>query len=105
MQHDLPTGHVVFHNDQDWINEVDVKLSGRLTMERLAGSAGVPPNEAINAVGAGIIDGDITLPPCFAGRDPALAMLADLASGCGCRCYGLSVPMRYLYALAEATLL
>ena len=81
IQSHLPSGHVVFQNEQDWINEVNVMLGGRLTMELLAGSAVVPPNETIDAVGAGIIDGDITSPAYFAGRDPAFAMLADLVGG------------------------
>ncbi|KKJ78780.1 hypothetical protein WH95_01565 [Kiloniella litopenaei] len=81
IQSHLPSGHVVFQNEQDWINDVNAMLGGRLTLELLAGGAVVPPNETIDAVGAGIIDGDITSPAYFAGRDPAFAMLADLVGG------------------------
>ena len=81
IQSHLPAGHVVFKNEQDWVKEVNSMLGGRLTLELLPGGAVVPPNETIDAVGAGIVDGDITSPAYFAGRDPAFAMLGDLVGG------------------------
>jgi TRAP-type mannitol/chloroaromatic compound transport system substrate-binding protein len=81
IQSHLPAGHVVFKNQQDWVKEVNTMLGGRLKLELLSGGSVVPPNETIDAVGAGTIDGDITSPAYFAGRDPAFAMLADLVGG------------------------
>lgn len=81
IQSHLPTGHVVYQNELDWISELNVMLGGRLTLELLPGGAVVPPNETIDAVGAGIVDGDITSPVYFSGRDPAFAILADLVGG------------------------
>lgn len=81
IQSHLPTGHVVYQNESDWIDELNAMLGGRLTLELLPGGSVVPANETIDAVGAGIIQGDITSPAYFAGRDPAFAMLADLVGG------------------------
>ncbi len=81
IQSHLPAGHAVYQNEVDWVTEVNAMLGGRLTLELMPGGAVVPPNETIDAVGAGIVDGDITSPAYFAGRDPAFAMLADLVGG------------------------
>lgn len=81
IQSHLPTGHTVYKNELAWVNEVNKMLGGRLKLELHSGGAIVPANETIDAVGSGIIDGDITSPAYFAGRDPAFAMLADLVGG------------------------
>ena len=81
IQSHLPTGHVVFQNEKDWVDDLNAMLGGRLTLELLPGGAVVPPNETIDAVGSGIIDGDITSPAYFSGRDPAFAILSDLVGG------------------------
>lgn len=81
IQSHLPTGHVVYKNEAQWVEDVNVMLGGRLTLELLPGGSVVPPNETIDAIKMGIIDGDITSPVYFAGRDAAFAMLADLVGG------------------------
>ena len=81
IQSHLPTGHLVYQAEQAWVNNVNVMLGGRLQLELLPGGAVVPQNETIDAIGYGIIDGDITTPAYFAGRDKGFAMLADLIGG------------------------
>ena len=53
-------------------------LGGRLTLELYPAKAIIPPFETLEAVQMGIIDADITSPAYFAGRDPAIPLLADL---------------------------
>lgn len=81
IQSHLPTGHKVFQAEQDFVDNVNVMLGGRLTLELLAGNAVVPANETIDGIGYGVIDGDITSPAYFAGRDKGFAMMADLIGG------------------------
>ncbi|WP_036183142.1 TRAP transporter substrate-binding protein DctP [Marinobacterium lacunae] len=81
IQSHLPTGHIVFQAEQSWVNNVNEMLGGRLRLELLPGGSVVPPNETIDAIGYGIIDGDITSPAYFAGRDKGFAMLSDLVGG------------------------
>ena len=53
-------------------------LGGRLTLELYPAKAIIPPFETLEAVQMGIIDADITSPAYFAGRDPAIPLMADL---------------------------
>ncbi len=78
IQAHLPTGHTVYQFIDDWVKEVNTMLGGRLTLELYPAKAIIPPNETLEAVQMGIIDGDITSPAYFAGRDPAIPLLADL---------------------------
>lgn len=81
IQSHLPTGHIVYKAEQAWVDNVNEMLGGRLTLELLPGGSVVAQNETIDAIGYGIIDGDITSPAFFAGLDKGFAMLADLVGG------------------------
>lgn len=78
VQAHLPTGHTVYQFIDDWVKEVNTMLGGRLTLELYPAKAIIPPFETLEAVKMGIIDADITSPAYFAGRDPAIPLLADL---------------------------
>ncbi len=81
IQSHLPTGHLVYKAEAAWVDNVNEMLGGRLTLKLYSGGAVVPANETIDAIGYGAIDGDITSPAYFAGRDKGFAMLADLVGG------------------------
>lgn len=81
IQSHLPAGHIVYQAEKAWVDNVNEMLGGRLTLELLPGGAVVSQNETIDAIGYGIIDGDITSPAFFAGHDKGFAMLADLVGG------------------------
>ncbi|MEQ8965001.1 MAG: TRAP transporter substrate-binding protein [Azospirillaceae bacterium] len=81
IQSHLPTGHPVYQAEVAWAERVNVMLGGRLELEVLPGGAIVAYNETIDAMSQGIIDGDITSPVYFSGREPALAMLGDMVGG------------------------
>lgn len=51
---------------------------GRLTITALPVGAVVAYNETLEAVGSGILQGQHTAPAYFAGREPGMALLADL---------------------------
>ena len=78
IQAHLPSGHTVYQFIDDWVKETNVMLGGRLTLELYPAKAIIPPFETLEAVQMGIIDADITSPAYFAGRDPAIPLLADL---------------------------
>ena len=78
IQAHLPSGHTVYQFIDDWVKEVNTMLGGRLTLELYPAKAIIPPFETLEAVQMGIIDADITSPAYFAGRDPAIPLLADL---------------------------
>jgi|TARA_R110002072_G_scaffold2069_11_gene17429 TRAP-type mannitol/chloroaromatic compound transport system substrate-binding protein len=61
-----------------WGDRVGVMSGGRIKIEILPVGAIVPYNETLDAVGANIIQGHITDPSYFAGKDPAFAMLGNL---------------------------
>lgn len=81
IQSHLPSGHPVYKIEERWVEDVNTMLGGRLTLELLPGGAVVAYNETIDAIPQGIVDGDITSPVFFAGRDPAFALLGDLVGG------------------------
>ena len=78
VQAHLPTGHTVYQFTDERVKEVNTMLGGRLTLELYPAKAIIPPFETLEAVQMGIIDADITSPAYFAGRDPAIPLLADL---------------------------
>ena len=81
IQSHLPSGHPVYETEVEWVEDVNTMLGGRLTLELLPGGAVVAYNETVDAIGQGIVDGDITSPVFFAGLDPAFALLGDLVGG------------------------
>lgn len=54
---------------------------GRLKIEPLPVKAVVAHNETLEAVGAGVLDGQQSAPVYFSGRDPAFGLLGDLNAG------------------------
>ena len=78
IQAHLPSGHTVYQFVSDWVDGVNEMLGGRLTLELFPAKAIIPPFETLEAVKMRIIDADITSPAYFAGRDPAIPLMADL---------------------------
>ena len=50
---------------------------GRIEIEVLPGGAVVGAAETLEAIGAGLLDGEYTAPSYFAGKDPAMGVLGD----------------------------
>ena len=71
-------GEPGFVNKQKWADEVGTLSDGRIEIEILPIGAVVPHTDTLEAVGAGILQGHLTDPSYFAGKDPAFAMMGNL---------------------------
>lgn len=71
-------GEPGFVNKTKWAEEVG-RLSGdRIAIEILPIGAVVPHTDTLDAVGAGILQGHLTDPSYFAGKDPAFSLMGNL---------------------------
>lgn len=78
FQSSAQAGDNFFPIQQDWAKRVGVMSNGRINIEVMPVGSVVPHNETLDAVGAGILQGHITDPSYFAGKDAAFAMLGNL---------------------------
>ena len=78
FQSSAQAGDNFFSIQKDWANRVGVMSNGRISIEIMPVGAVVPHNETLDAVGAGVLQGHVTDPSYFAGKDPAFAMLGNL---------------------------
>lgn len=63
---------------QQWAKSVGEKTNGEITIEVLPTGTIVGNNETLDAVGAGIIQGHITDPGYFSGKNPAFAVYGNM---------------------------
>ncbi|MEW4461753.1 TRAP transporter substrate-binding protein [Roseibium algicola] len=71
-------GEPGFINKQKWAENVEKMSGGRIEIEILPIGAVVPHTDTLDAVGSGILQGHLTDPSYFAGKDPAFAMMGNL---------------------------
>lgn len=71
-------GEPGFINKQKWAESVKEMSGGRIEIEILPIGAVVPHTDTLEAVGTGILQGHLTDPSYFAGKDPAFAMMGNL---------------------------
>ncbi len=64
-----------------WVPKLEAMTGGSLTVELLPVDAVVPRRETPEAIGVGILDGDLTSINYFSGVDPAFALMGDLIAG------------------------
>lgn len=83
FQSSAQAGDNFFSIQQEWADRVGVMSNGRIAIEIMPTGAIVPHNETLDAVGAGILQGHVTDPSYFAGKDPAFAMLGNLVGAYG----------------------
>lgn len=69
------------HLTENWLPKIAEMTDGRVEISLLPNSAVVPAKESVEAVAAGVIDGDFTSVNYFSGIEPAFALMADLISG------------------------
>ncbi|MGP3698487.1 TRAP transporter substrate-binding protein [Rhodobacter sp. NSM] len=72
-----PAGNTNFQLQKEWARMVDEKSGGRIAVEMLPVETIVAHNETQDAVAAGIIDGHFTDTSYFAGKEPALGLIAN----------------------------
>lgn len=64
-----------------WLPKLEQMTGGSLALELLPVDAVVPRRETPEAIGVGILDGDLTSINYFSGIDPAFALMGDLIAG------------------------
>jgi TRAP-type mannitol/chloroaromatic compound transport system substrate-binding protein len=67
--------------NENWVPKLKTMTNGSLEIEFLPIESVVPRRETPEAIGIGILDGDLTSINYFAGRDPAFALMGDLIAG------------------------
>jgi TRAP-type C4-dicarboxylate transport system substrate-binding protein len=76
-------GEPQFEMKKQWAEKVNVMSSGRIEIEILPVGAVVNANQTLQAVSSGILQGHLTDPSYFSGRDPAFGMLGNLVGAWG----------------------
>ncbi|WP_319532300.1 TRAP transporter substrate-binding protein [uncultured Cohaesibacter sp.] len=77
FQHSDPAGNPNYGLAQEWTKMVAEKTGGRVTVELMPVETIVAHSETQDAVAAGIIDGHFTDTSYFAGKEPALGLIAN----------------------------
>lgn len=70
-------GTAAFEVQQDWAKHLGEMSDGRIKVEMLPVGSIVEYNETLDAVGSGILDGQITDSSYFTGKDPAFALIGN----------------------------
>lgn len=78
MQTSAQAGDNFFAIEQAWAKRVGIMSQGEININVVAVNSVVQYNETLEAVGAGILQGHLTDPSYFSGKDPAFAMLGNL---------------------------
>ncbi|MBJ3776293.1 TRAP transporter substrate-binding protein [Acuticoccus sp. 2012] len=66
---------------EEWLPKLKEMTNGSLEIDLLPIESVVPRRETPEAIGVGILDGDLTSINYFAGKDPAFALMGDLIAG------------------------
>ena len=71
------TGNQNFLLKKEWAARVKEATGGRVNIEMMPVGSIVKHSETIDAIGSGILDGHVTDPGYFAGKDPAFALIGS----------------------------
>ncbi|MEC9482395.1 MAG: TRAP transporter substrate-binding protein [Halomonas sp.] len=66
---------------ENWVPKVKEMTGGDVTLNLMPIGSVVPYKETMDAVAMGLLDGDLTAPAYFTGKDPAFALMGDLIAG------------------------
>ena len=78
FQTSAQAGDNFFAIEEAWAERVETMSGGRIDINLVPVGTVVAHNETLDAVGAGILQGHVTDPSYFSGKDPAFAMLGNL---------------------------
>lgn len=82
VQTSMTAGESFYTNiEEHWLPKLAEMTNGELQIELTPVGSVVPYNETMDAIGQGILQGDITATVYFSGRSKAFALLGDLISG------------------------
>lgn len=77
------SGEPQYKIKQEWAANVERMTGGRVKIEILPVGAVVPANQTLDAVGSGILQGHLTDPSYFSGKNPAFGMMGNLVGAWG----------------------
>ncbi|SEL86567.1 TRAP transporter substrate-binding protein [Halomonas daqiaonensis] len=66
---------------ENWVPKLKEMTGGDVTINLMPIGSVVPYKETMEAVAMGLLDGDMTAPAYFTGKDPAFALMGDLIAG------------------------
>lgn len=82
VQTSMAAGESYFVNMRDhWLPKLKEMTGGALEIELMPVGSVVPYNETMDAIGMGVLQGDLTSTVYFAGRSKAFSILGDLIAG------------------------
>ncbi len=82
VQTSFNSGDYAYHYLQEnWVPKVKEVTGGDVTLNLMPTGSVVPYKETMDAVAMGLLDGDLTAPSYFTGKDPVFALMGDLIAG------------------------
>ncbi|MBZ9560189.1 MULTISPECIES: TRAP transporter substrate-binding protein [unclassified Modicisalibacter] len=82
VQTSFNSGDYAYQYLQDnWVPKVEEATGGDVTLNLMPTGSVVPYKETMDAVAMGLLDGDLTAPSYFSGKDPVFALMGDLIAG------------------------
>ncbi|MFM9270586.1 TRAP transporter substrate-binding protein [Halomonas elongata] len=66
---------------ENWVPRLKEATGGDVTINLMPIGSVVPYKETMEAVAMGLLDGDMTAPAYFTGKDPVFALMGDLIAG------------------------
>ncbi|MBM3534855.1 MAG: TRAP transporter substrate-binding protein [Alphaproteobacteria bacterium] len=82
VQTSMVAGDAYYKMIQDhWLDRLAAMTGGQVKIELTPIGSVVPHTETMNAIGQGILQGDLTSTTYFAGRDKVFALMGDLIAG------------------------
>ena len=81
LQTSMQAGDFYYKGVERWLPVLTTMTAGKVKAELTPIGSVVPHNQTIDAVGQGILQGDLTSTVYFAGRDKSFALMGDLIAG------------------------
>lgn len=81
VQTSTPSGSAIHKHFEAWAEKLKIMTDGEIAMQLVPAGGVVPYNQTMDAIGQGILQGDLTATVYFGGRDKAFAIMGDLIAG------------------------
>ncbi|MCI0511460.1 TRAP-type C4-dicarboxylate transport system substrate-binding protein [Chromohalobacter marismortui] len=82
VQTSFNSGDYAYQYLQDnWVPKLKKMTGGDVSINLMPIGSVVPYKETMSAVSMGLLDGDLTAPAYFTGKDPVFALMGDLVAG------------------------
>lgn len=81
VQTSTPSGSAIHKHFEVWAEKLKIMTDNAIEIQLAPAGAVVPHNQTMDAIGQGILQGDLTATVYFGGRDKAFALMGDLIAG------------------------